>query len=93
MVDGGRRVARGRRNASDGVEVTFTDTGAGLSDDVLERLFEPFFTTKGGGTGLGLAIVYHVVELHGGSITASNAPGGGAQFTLHFPRRPPEAAP
>ena len=72
--------------------MTFADTGAGLSEDVLERLFEPFFTTKGGGTGLGLAIVYHVVELHGGSITASNAAGGGAQFSLHFPHRLSEAA-
>ena len=92
MVDGGRLVARVHRNASDSVEMTFADTGAGLSDAVLERLFEPFFTTKGAGTGLGLAIVYHVVELHGGSITASNVPGGGAQFTLHFPRRSSEAA-
>ena len=92
MVDGGRLVARVRRNSSDGVELTFADTGDGLSDDVLQRLFEPFFTTKGAGTGLGLAIVYHVVELHGGTVTAANAPGGGAQFTLYFPHRSLEAA-
>ena len=92
MVDGGRLVARVGRSASDGVEIIFADTGDGLSGDVLERLFEPFFTTKGAGTGLGLAIVYHIVALHGGSVTAANVPGGGAQFTLHFPRRSSEAA-
>ena len=92
MIDGGRLVARVGRSLSGGVDLTFVDSGGGLSDDVLRRLFEPFFTTKGTGTGLGLAIVYHVVEHHGGTVTAANAAGGGAQFSLHFPHRLSEAA-
>lgn len=92
MIDGGRLVARVGRSLSGGVDLTFVDSGGGLSDDVLRRLFEPFFTTKGAGTGLGLAIVYHVVEHHGGTVTAANAAGGGAQFSLHFPHRLSEAA-
>lgn len=68
-----------------GYELEIADSGAGLPDEVLERLFEPFFTTKREGTGLGLAIVQRIVEAHGGSAWAANCPEGGAAFTLCFP--------
>ena len=57
--------------------------GPGIPADVLPRIFDPFFTTKevGQGTGLGLAITYGIVQEHGGTITAANAPDGGAVFT------------
>jgi signal transduction histidine kinase len=58
----------------------------------LRRAFEPFFTTKRGGTGLGLAIVYRVAEVHGGEVTATNCPEGGAAFTLRIPRPAMEVA-
>jgi two-component system sensor histidine kinase HupT/HoxJ len=54
------------------------------------RVFDPFFTTKdvGRGTGLGLAITYGIIQEHGGSISATNHPDGGAVFTLELPAMP-----
>jgi signal transduction histidine kinase len=73
----------------EGLALEVTDSGPGLPDEVLPRIFEPFFTTKQGGTGLGLAIVSRIAEAHGGSVTARNAPGGGAAFTLRIPKQEP----
>jgi two-component system, NtrC family, sensor kinase len=69
------------------VSLTVRDTGPGIPGDVLPRIFDPFFTTKevGQGTGLGLAITYGIVQEHGGTITAANAPDGGAVFRLDLP--------
>jgi C4-dicarboxylate-specific signal transduction histidine kinase len=69
------------------VSLTVRDTGPGIPPDVLPRIFDPFFTTKevGQGTGLGLAITYGIVQEHGGTISASNAPDGGAVFRLDLP--------
>ncbi|PAJ77886.1 two-component sensor histidine kinase [Burkholderia ubonensis] len=60
------------------------DNGPGIAPDLLPRLFEPFFTTKemGRGLGLGLAISSSIASDAGGSLTARNAPGGGALFVL-----------
>ena len=67
--------------------VTISDTGPGISPDVLGRIFDPFFTTKpvGEGTGLGLSISYEIVKKHGGEIRAESPPGGGAVFTIRLP--------
>ncbi len=69
------------------VTVTVRDTGRGIASDVLPRIFDPFFTTKevGRGTGLGLAITYGIVQEHGGTISAANAPDGGAVFSVDLP--------
>jgi two-component system sensor histidine kinase HupT/HoxJ len=76
----------GRRDGDD-VAVSIQDNGGGLADDVLHKIFEPFFTTKdvGEGTGLGLWISYGIAKDHGGALEASNAPDGGAVFTLRLP--------
>jgi signal transduction histidine kinase len=75
--------------AGDGhVTVTVQDTGTGIPDEVLPRIFDPFFTTKevGKGTGLGLAITYGIVQEHGGTVHAENAPNGsGAIFRITLP--------
>ena len=75
--------------ASDGKEirVAFADTGCGIAADVEQRIFDPFFTTKevGTGTGLGLSITYSIVKEHGGEITVSGEPGGGARFVITLP--------
>jgi len=84
MPDGGRldiSVTSGHQQ----IVLTFADTGPGIPPDVMEHLFEPFITTKKGGTGLGLAISQNIVCQHGGTLTATNAPEGGAVFTITLP--------
>jgi C4-dicarboxylate-specific signal transduction histidine kinase len=74
---------------SDGEEIriAFADTGSGIAPDVEQRIFDPFFTTKevGTGTGLGLSITYSIVKEHGGEITVSSEPEGGARFLVTLP--------
>ncbi|HEY2148592.1 MAG TPA: HAMP domain-containing sensor histidine kinase, partial [Pirellulales bacterium] len=73
---------------AESAEMTFTDNGCGMTDEVLEQLFEPFFTRKRGGqcTGLGLSIAYRIVADHGGQIEAASAGlGRGSQFRVTLP--------
>jgi two-component system, NtrC family, sensor kinase len=69
------------------VAVSFSDTGAGIRQEDLERIFEPFFTTKpvGEGTGLGLSVTYGIVKQHGGTLGVKSAIGKGTTFTVTLP--------
>jgi CheY-like chemotaxis protein len=64
-----------------------TDTGTGISPEILDRIFDPFFSTKGPdkGTGLGLSTVIGIVKSHGGFIRVYSTPGQGSTFAVYLP--------
>ena len=84
-----------RLAARDGqAELRFSDTGCGMSREVLDNIFEPFYTRSrsGKGTGLGLTITHLIVSQHGGEIEASSAgPGQGSTFVVRLPAQPRDA--
>jgi len=69
------------------VTLSVSDTGVGMSPDVVARIFEPFFTTKpqGQGTGLGLATVHGIVTAAGGGLSVQSAPGAGTTIRAFYP--------
>ena len=74
-----------QREGNGEVEISFADTGNGISSDLIEQIFLPLFTTKAKGIGLGLSITKMIVENHGGKISVESKPGMGAKFSIHLP--------
>jgi len=66
--------------------LSIRDTGEGIAESDTQKIFIPFFTTKSKGHGIGLALAHRVITEHGGTLTAANALGGGAVFTIRLPR-------
>lgn len=77
------------RVADGALEITVRDFGPGVPADQRERIFEAFTTGRAQGTGLGLAVTRRIVELHGGRITVTDHPDGGAVFRMSIPPGPP----
>lgn len=75
------------RDGREGLFVSVSDTGEGISPENLERIFEPFFTTRaaGSGTGLGLSVSYGIITEHAGSIDVDSQLGKGSRFTIFLP--------
>ena len=80
------------RQEGEWVSVEISDTGCGMSQEVIGRIFDPFFTTKpvGKGTGLGLSISYGIVKKHGGRIEVESKVGEGTTFRVMLPVAGPD---
>ncbi len=86
MPDGGELVIQTSKH--DGlIETVFKDTGAGISEENMQKLFTPFFSTKRAGVGLGLSICKQIVEDHGGNITVESEENQGSTFTIKLPNQ------
>jgi two-component system sensor histidine kinase PilS (NtrC family) len=84
MPQGGTLRARAR-GGPDGAQVSFADSGVGMSDEEVAKSFQPFHSSFEGGSGLGLSIVYRIVQEHGGRIQVQSRPGAGTTVTLALP--------
>jgi two-component system sensor histidine kinase PilS (NtrC family) len=85
MKNGGTLTAA-VESLGDDWQVSFIDTGTGMTPQQIEKIFEPFQSNFEGGTGLGLAIVYQIVQAHEGKVWARSKPGQGTTFILRLRR-------
>ena len=86
-IDGPGTITLATRHDDGFVRVTVSDTGVGMTPEIMEKIFLPFFTTKevGKGTGLGLSVSSSIVESMGGRIEVQSMPGAGSSFTVVLP--------
>ncbi len=71
----------------DGIAISITDTGKGMTPEELRNIFKPFFTTKHKGTGLGMTISRRIIEQHGGTISVTSEAGKGTTVLITLPRQ------
>lgn len=82
--NGDRFAAQGSKDAI----ISVRDEGAGIPDDIREKIFDLYFTTKAGGSGIGLAMTYRILQLHHGSVEVQSESGQGSDFRLRIPLAP-----
>ena len=88
-IPGDGAIDIGARAVGDRVQISVSDSGVGMSPEVIERVFEPFFTTKGSsGTGLGLSVAYGVISRHNGTIEVESEIGVGTTVRVSLPVAP-----
>lgn len=90
MPSGGRLTVRTAAR-EDWVDVVVSDTGEGISEEVLSHVFDPYFTTRPRGVGLGLAIAHRIIEGHRGTIDVESHVGRGTVMTVHLPLASPRS--
>lgn len=86
MPEGGKLVIGLKETKNQEIELIFSDTGIGMSEEEMERIFEPFNSNRPGGTGLGMAIVYQIISDHSGQITVESEPQKGTKITITLPQ-------
>jgi two-component system sensor histidine kinase AtoS len=84
-MPGGGQLQIHTRQADGFIRIDFSDTGVGMSAEVMDHLFEPFYSTKTNGSGLGLAVSHEIVSQHGGTIEAFSRRDHGSTFTVTLP--------
>jgi len=85
MEDGGTLNVGLSSNGKKQIDISISDTGAGIRQEDLSHIFDPYFTTKSSGTGLGLAIVHNILEAHKGKIRVDSLPEQGTTVTVSLP--------
>ncbi len=88
-MDGEGRITISAKTHHPHIEIRVSDTGKGMSQEVLSKIFDPFFTTKEGrkGYGLGLFVTHNIIKEHGGTIDVQSRPGHGTTFLIRLPER------
>jgi signal transduction histidine kinase len=86
-MPGGGHITLAAHRAEAGVEISVTDEGMGIPEDIQARVFDLYYTTKQDGSGIGLAVVQQVAQLHGGRVRLRSEPGKGTQITVELPVR------
>lgn len=81
--DGAIRI-KGEYNEHGRAQISVTDNGPGIPDDIMDKIFVPFFTTKESGSGIGLSLSRQIMLLHGGRLKAASKPGIQTEFVLEF---------
>jgi signal transduction histidine kinase len=92
MKDGGHLEIEAKREDTDFVSITFSDSGPGIAESDLKYVFEPFFysRTGEGGMGLDLAVTYALVQEIGGQISVQSEFGRGTRFNIRLPLKIPQ---
>ncbi len=84
MPDGGVLTVTTGKSGEE-VSLRISDTGQGMSEEVMEKIFDPYYTTKDFGSGIGLTLVYKIVKEHMGDISVASQEGRGSAFTIMLP--------